>query len=522
LRVLDLVRARLDSLSETEQRVLAAGAVIGRPFGLRLLRLVSGLPELQALDAVDQVLRRGFLDERSIGPNRLHDDPALAYRHAYAERAVYEGLSGTQRRALHRRAADALLQLARARPEAAVQEVAYHLERAGDPEAVTYLLQAARQAQALYAYRRAVELCDRALDFLDRMPPDDAVQRFDLLLVREAVLDRQGLRAEQAADVAELMRLAEEMEDTERLAMASIREAGYLVYVGRYDAARQAGERALALYRAAGDPIGEGQALRELGFLGWAGEDYSAALAYGREALQLARRQGDAEGEATALHNLAEVHRSLGSPRQSIGLYENALELYWARQDRQRQGVTLYGLGTAYRQLGELEGAAQRYRQALEVSAEAGDRLMVSRVHHALGGVHWQRGERALALEQMRQGVETSREIGYGPGIAHGLLALSHLQSQVGDLVVARELLADAITWLRLTEDGAGLQEAEARQQQLRQETPVQVALLHTEIGWVKSHVALAEGKVYCAFESPLAHCAAVGGDDGRRTTDDG
>ena len=34
--------------------------------------------------------------------------------------------------------------------------------------------------------------------------------------------------AAQAADVAELMRLAEEMEDTERLAMASIREAGYL------------------------------------------------------------------------------------------------------------------------------------------------------------------------------------------------------------------------------------------------------------------------------------------------------
>jgi tetratricopeptide (TPR) repeat protein len=495
--------------------VLAAGAVIGRPFGLRLLRLVSGLPELQALDAVDQVLRRGFLEERPTSPNRLHDDPALAYRHAYAERAVYEGLSGMQRRALHRRAADALLQLALARPETAVQEVAYHLERAGDPEAVTYLFQAARQAQALYAYRRAAELCSRALAFLDRLPSADLEQRFELLLVREAALDRQGLRAEQAADVAELMRLAEKVGDTERLAMASIRQAGYQSYVGRYDAARQAGEQALALYRAAGDAVGEGQALRELGFLGWASEDYSAALAYGRDALQLARRQGDAEGEATALHNLAEVHRSLGSPRQSIGLYENALELYWARQDRRRQGVTLYGLGTAYRQSGELEEAVLRYGQALEVCAEAGDRLMVSRVHHALGGVHWQRGERAQALEQMRQGVETSREIGYGPGIAHGLLALSHLQAQAGDLDAARELLADAITWLRLTEDGPGLQEAEARRQQLQQSTPLQVSLLPTEIGWVKGHVALAEGKVYCAFESPLAHCAPARGDDG-------
>ena len=39
---------------------------------------------------------------------------------------------------------------------------------------------------------------------------------------------------------------------------------------------------------------------------------------------------------------------------------------------------------------------------------------------------------------------------------------------------------------------------------------PSQVSLLPSQLGWVKGHVALAEGKVYCAFESPMAGCAPV------------
>jgi tetratricopeptide (TPR) repeat protein len=512
-RIQDLIQARIASLGEEHRRALAVGAVIGRPFDLRLLRLVSGLSELQAIDAVDQVLRRGFLDDRPGGlpagpagsPAQGQDEPSLAFRHDYFQRVIYDSLSAFQRRALHRRAAGALLQLYQARPQIVTEEVAHHYEQAGDSETVTYLAQAARQARELYAYQHAAELCSRALNYLITHQPDDLEQRFDMLLVRETILERQGHRAEQASDVAELKRLAEAMGDTERMAMASVHEAGFLSYTGQYSDARQAGERALALYRAASDPVGEGQALRELGFLSWSSEDYSAALTYGRVALQLHRRLGDVEGEATALHNLAEIHRSLGSPRQSLAHYENALELYWARQDRQRQGLTLYGMGHALRQLGDLEGASLRYRQALEQCKAAGDRLMASRVHHALASVYLERGDSKQALDHMRQAVDISREIGHGQGIAHSLVMLSDLQSREGRLEVARQHLEEAIIWLRLTEDQAGLDQAQVRLHALEQGV-IEEDLL--PISWIRTHVALAEGKVYCAFESPVARCS--------------
>ena len=60
----------------------------------------------------------------------------------------------------------------------------------------------------------------------------------------------------------------------------------------------------------------------------------------------------------------------------------------------------------------------------------------------------------------------------------------------------------EAITWLRLTEDQIGLTETLAGLDALEQGTRQGIARL-TTMGWVKSHVVLAEGKVYCEFESP-------------------
>jgi tetratricopeptide (TPR) repeat protein len=335
--------------------------------------------------------------------------------------------------------------------------------------------------------------------------PADLEGRFDLLLGREAILDRQGRRAEQAQDVAELVRLATAMEDPGRLAVANVRQAGFMGYTGQYPEARRAGERALALYRSTGDKVGEAQALRELGFLHWSAGDYGAALIYVRDALKLHRRRGEVEGEATALHNLAEIHRSLGSPRQAVAQYEAALHLYWARQDQRRQALTLYGMAHALRQLGDRSSAFSRYTEALAHCEAVGDRLMASRVHHALAGVHWERGTPNQSLEHLERAVAISREIGYGPGIGHGLVTLSHLYAQRGDLDAARKHLTEALSWLDLTEDTIGRAQAEAQLQALEQGTLAETPPFSEQAGWVKGHVTMAEGKVYCTFESPLA-----------------
>ncbi|MEW6374654.1 MAG: tetratricopeptide repeat protein [Thermodesulfobacteriota bacterium] len=499
-RVQDLIQARLSTLGEEHRRVLAAAAVIGRPFGLHLARRVSGLPELQVLGIVEQLLDRAFLAEKD---ERLPQQ-VLDFHHNYFRRAIYDGLKAVQRQTLHRRAARALLALHRARPGPVTEEIAYHYELADDVLAISYLIQAAQQAEALFAYHHATDLYTRALTLHRTHLFGDLPGRFDLLLAREAVLDRQARRVEQAEDITALLELAESLADIKRLAVACVRQAGLFTYTGQYDAAHKAGERALDLYRSAGDKAGEAQALRELGFLHWSASDYSVALQYSRAALQMHRQLGNVAGEATALHNLAEIYRGLGSPKQALEWYEQALSLHWAQQNRPAQGLTLYGMAHALRQLGQHDQAQDRYQQALAHLRASGDRLMTSRVHHSMASLQWEAGATNQALDHMNQALSISREIGYGPGIAHGLIALSYLYAQDKKIDLAKEHLRESLTWLRLMEDQVGLGEARNRLQALEKGTPHVIEPPAT-LGWFKAHVTVAEGKVYCEFESPMA-----------------
>ena len=232
-----------------------------------------------------------------------------------------------------------------------IEEVAYHFEQASHSRALTYLVQAAQRAEALFAFAQTLALYNRALTFHRLHQPDDLARQFDLLFAREAVLARQGRRAEQADDVAALVKLAERLGDRECQARAFLRQVELFAYTGRSEEAHQAGKRAIAIYRQISNKIGEAQALRELGFVHWTTGDYGTALTYGREALQLHRRLGDIDGEATALHNLAEIYRGLGSPRQALMQYEQALNLYWAQQDRRRQGLAPLWYGHALRRV---------------------------------------------------------------------------------------------------------------------------------------------------------------------------
>src|SRR6266702_4380363 len=134
---------------------------------------------------------------------------SLDFYHDYFRRVIYEGLGAVQRQALHRRAAEALLALYRAKPQVVIEEVAYHFEVAADGQAVTYLVRAAQQAEELLAYAHATELYSRALAAHRTYLDDELAGQFELLLAREAVLDRQGRRAEQANDVAALVAVAE-------------------------------------------------------------------------------------------------------------------------------------------------------------------------------------------------------------------------------------------------------------------------------------------------------------------------
>lgn len=149
--VVDVLASRVAALGDGPAQVLAVAAVIGRTFDFELVAAVTGEPEDELLDALDQATRAGLLRA---------DGSALAFTHSLVQRSLYDGCSPMRRARIHRDVAQALE--ARA-GEVPVRELAHHWSAAIVPadtdKAVDYAI-------------RAGELC------LVELAPQDALAWF--------------------------------------------------------------------------------------------------------------------------------------------------------------------------------------------------------------------------------------------------------------------------------------------------------------------------------------------------------
>ena len=159
----DVVRARVDRLSEDCASVLAAAAVLGEAFELPELKVVSGRDDEVLETALDDAAAAGLIEETGAGGHR--------FAHALTRDAVYAGLGAGRRARLHRCAADALAARYGLDPTPRLAEIAMHrCEGAADgtdvETAVELAERAAAQALDGLAYEQAVALLTRALKLL--------------------------------------------------------------------------------------------------------------------------------------------------------------------------------------------------------------------------------------------------------------------------------------------------------------------------------------------------------------------
>lgn len=371
--------------------------------------------------------------------------------------------------------------------------------REAEAEAMVWAGQA---AERVFAFNQAADLYDRALRVMTRDGASPA-RRVDVLLRREAVLERLGRRADQSVVIDEAMSIAQDLGDPTRVANVCLRRAGVCAYLRRHEEARAAAESALRIFRELDDAPGEAEALRELGFMHWHAEQHADALMRTREALELHRRMGDVTGEATALHNLAEILRGLGSPGQASQWFEQAMRLHWASRNPAGEILSLFGWAHALRQADDVAGAIEKLQAALKLSDLAGECVMHSRVLHALSTQSAARGDWDVAVDFMRRAIKVDRSIGYAHALGHDLIDLSNLHLLKGEVAQARVAMLEAQMWFGFNEDSDALDLTRARLDELDAHGAAGVLSVSVR-GGVKSHLSLGEGKVYCEFESPL------------------
>jgi len=400
--VRDLLRARLQAVSEPTRQMLTAAAVLGSDNDADLLRAVSGRGEDEIVEAIDEALARSLLTE--IPPPGAGEAPSYGFPYEALRRTAYESATLARRRLLHGRAADILTRRHenRGRDPAKTRAatIADHLELAGrDAEAAQWWWRAAQVARELYAHTEAHAHLVRALALgYPQLPGRIALGEVLVVLgrYREALTEfetaaalagaGEGAGADREVQASIEHKLADvhhRLGDwdlaeahlavvTELVAAAgpgrlARAEADRAVVAYRRGEVRQAaafGQAALSDARAAADRGATAQALNVLGMLAARARDTAAAETYLRDSLAEARQLPELGLAVAALNNLARLLAETGRNTEALQVAAEALELGSELGDQHRVAALHTNMADLLHVDGQREAAMAHLKEA--------------------------------------------------------------------------------------------------------------------------------------------------------------
>ena len=319
--VRDAVLRRIAQLSRDTQGLLRQAAILGRTFHFDDLRQMTDLSEWAMLEQLDEALERQLIQEAP-GETRLR------FSHAEIQQVLYEDQSALRRRLLHRQAGEALELRYLTAPRHMAEELAYHFDRAGELEkTLIYSIQAARHADEAYASQTALMWYNRATEVLDQLDLAESTlqQRFELLLARERLYSRQGLRDKQAADLTEAQTVAETLADASKRSQVHNQQAYYYRLINQYAEAANHARLGLKAARQAKNAVLEGTSLSNLAYIEQDRGQYQTAREHLEAAQAILEQTDDRRFEAIALTGLGRLHNHLHDDDRARAYFERAL-----------------------------------------------------------------------------------------------------------------------------------------------------------------------------------------------------
>ncbi len=347
--VRDAVIARMARLSDAAREVAY------------LVSIVPGKAERWLVDsavspgneALQECLNAGMV---------MSPDYGLRFRHELARRAVEDNIPATQRQELNAIALASLL--SQGENKVAIARLVHHADRAADSEAVLrFAPLAAERASAVGAHREAAFYLETAL--------------------------RHGA----ALDGTERARFLE-------------RRSYECYLIDRIEDSIESRQAALALWRAAGARLQEGDNLRWLSRLAWFNGQRAEAERYAVEAVETLEPLPPGRELAMAYSNRSQLHMLAYEPAQALEWGQKALDLATSLGDIAIQTHALNNIGTTkYMQL-DPQGLHDLER-ALKMALDAGLDEHVARAYVNICSMDVRhRNHSPAALARLQEGLD--------------------------------------------------------------------------------------------------------------------
>jgi tetratricopeptide (TPR) repeat protein len=292
----------------------------------------------------------------------------FAYPYLWA--TVYDRMADDKRRAYHRVVAQSLELRPQGRAAMAQEDVARHLELAGDASgAAARYRRAADFARANFFNERAIRLYSQALSCLGEA---DLAARIHLWHDLGSVYELKGDYEAALGGFERMLRLAWVCASRTKAAVAFNKMGRVWRRKGDLKLALEYLERGLELFEQAGDHRGIGGSLDDIGSVLHLLGRYDEAYEKVTQGLARRGRGGERRSIAHSLSNLGNIQKDRGRFDEALTCHREALDIRRAVGDRAGVIASLNNVAVLAFERGDYAEARQGWEQALTEAEEIG------------------------------------------------------------------------------------------------------------------------------------------------------
>lgn len=396
---------RLARLTPAATTLLGAAAMLEQAATFEQLTAVSGVEEMAALDALEDLVAKHLLVAAS------QSAESYLVSHDKIRDVVYEECSAARRKVLHRRAVTALQGDDPAR-------IAYHALAAGmDAEAFRYSIVAGDAALHLFAAREAIVQYETARNLMvtepATLPPVelDQIRQLYLNLGRALELNAQF---QQAEAIYEELKMLAHQRASNSLTLVALTAQVLLRSMGSesFDPVQGSAlaETALQLARALNDSISETKILWGLMNIHLLSNRVDEALNYGEQALALAYELNLQEQTAFILNDQVKCFLISGNLNQAEQAARTASEWWRTLDNLPMLADSLASSANIARWQGNYDQALTWSAEAYQISQSIDHVWGQAYSQMTTGAVLWERGQPQQAITVMEECIRLAEQ----------------------------------------------------------------------------------------------------------------
>ncbi|MEO0127097.1 MAG: diguanylate cyclase [candidate division WOR-3 bacterium] len=440
---------KIQFLDEETKSILEICSVYGQEFNDEIIALCAHKNVGEIIDAVDHLLKLGFIKER------IKD--FFFFSEDIVRQIVYKNISRGNLMRYHKQVGEAIEKYFHTRLPSYYEQLAHHFVMANEPaKALLYSKQAGMKCKENYAHKQAVKFLTNALRFEENI---DEIFKIKFNLSEIYFLMGENKKAiEHLNDCLKInpndykiySKLGQIYENMGEYKMAlkyyntglklTVRTSAYYQFssgiawiytrLGQYLKAKKECEQLLKRAKQIpGQELGSiyitlGVSLLYLGKL-------EGAISYFKKALEIRQKLNDKKGMAACYLDLAVVYQQQLNFSQSEEYYKNALRLYEEIGFQAGITVTLLDLGSLYFHYNLIK-AEEYCMRSLEIAKLISAKRDIVFLYDNLGIIHMRRLMYDEALENFKSALEYAKETNFIEGICFINVHLSEFYRENG------------------------------------------------------------------------------------------